>query len=88
MKAKQKRVVFTVDFDAGKNYWEVTRLDTVRTTVGSAVRKIEAVRLARSLARALYIGPPSQLAQVKVKTKNGRYQYEWTYGEDPKRTKG
>lgn len=44
--------------------------------------KPEAVSHARRLARAAALG------QVKVHGRNGRMQAEYTYGRDPRRTRG
>ena len=46
-------------------------------------RKVQATARARSLAIV-----SGMLAQVVVHGRNGKIQFEWTYGKDPRRTRG
>lgn len=48
--------------------------------------KTVAIKVARQLARD--IQKAGGLAQVRVFGRNGRIQTEWTYGRDPRRSKG
>jgi hypothetical protein len=65
-----------------KDFWGVW-LDGARRPVWWVWHKANAVAIARRLMRTLR--HPSQLV---VHGTNGRIQSEWTYGKDPRRTRG
>jgi hypothetical protein len=73
------RTVLTVGPAVGKG-WEVT--NDGQGSPQRFDRKEEAVKWARQRARSV---APSQL---RVKGANGRIQTEYTYGSDPRDTKG
>jgi hypothetical protein len=66
-------------------HWQVKREKGQRAT-RVVDNKAEAVTIARALAHAaLDRGQPGS---VRLKGENGRIQQEWTYGGDPRRTRG
>jgi len=79
-----KRVRFVVAWDRRDQQWEVSINGFVE--YGTHAKK-DAVVYARDMARGMREseGTPAQLI---VKGKNGRIQFEHTYGKDPKKTKG
>ena len=75
-----KRKVFHVVPLAG--IWLVRRPRARRAESGF-VRKTCAITRAQALAKRC-----TTPSQVIVHRKNGRIQTEWTYGKDPRRTRG
>lgn len=75
-----KREVYDVRTNP-KGGWDVKR-SGVAAVVSHHDRKTEAVDDARRRAKKAALG------QVRVHGQNGRIQTEWTYGKDPRRTKG
>lgn len=73
------RTVYYVTGERGR--WAVTKEGGQRASAVCPT-KTEAEQTARSLAKAQPLG------QVKVQDQNGRFQKEWTYGNDPERYPG
>jgi hypothetical protein len=65
-----------------KESWHVRRIRARRAS-GCHQSKAAAVMQAKALANR-----PGVLAQVVVHRRDGRVQSEWTYGDDPRRTRG
>jgi hypothetical protein len=76
------RVVLTVHAGARRLGREARAGETCSTLA----RKADAIAEARREAFAIYC--ELGLAQVVVRGRNGTIQTEWTYGADPRRTKG
>ncbi len=74
-----KRVVYTVGPERGD--WRVEKQGAERAS-GVFENKQEAIERARELAQQAPLG------QVRVKNQKGRIQFEWTYGEDPRKYPG
>ena len=62
--------------------WHVRRTRARRAS-GCHRRKAAAIMQAKSLANR-----PGSLGQVVVHRRDGKVQTEWTYGNDPRRTRG
>lgn len=79
-----KRVVYRVKYDRRNRDWVI---QMGRRTNRGYHPKRAAVEEARMRARHQWdhLGKPSQ---VVVHGMNGRIQFEWTYGRDPRRWKG
>lgn len=77
--SKKKRKVFRVMPDKKNKCWVVTK---EKKTIDSCARKTEAVASAKQVAR------DSKPSQLVVHKKDGTIQTEYTYGDDPKKTKG
>ena len=75
-----KRIVYNVQ-PAGGGDWEVKKSGADRAS-NVFENKADAVERGRELAKQ-----PS-LGQLRVKDSRGVIQTEYTYGEDPRRTKG
>jgi hypothetical protein len=73
------RTIFTVGPAVGEG-WEVS--GNGQNSMKHFERKNEALKWARQTARQ------SQPSQLRVKGANGRIQTEYTYGSDPRETKG
>lgn len=85
------RVVFRVTPIGGSRLWHVLRGNLTPLRGPSAAIsqhrwKFAAVASAVRLAKA--IRKSGGLSQVVVHGRNGRIQFEWTYGADPKRSQG
>ena len=78
---KPKRTVYIVHYVRSDKMWIVKVADTSGYLWQSAIKR-SAVCEARFLARA------NMPSQIRVKGKNGKIQTEWTYGSDPRKTKG
>lgn len=75
------RTVYHVTYDKSKTYpWRVKKGGGSRA-VSKHRKKRAAVRKAKSLAK------DRKPSQIKVHKKNGRFDYENTYGNDPERYK-
>jgi Uncharacterized protein conserved in bacteria (DUF2188) len=61
--------------------WRVVREGAQRADSIHA-DKVDAIERARELGRAQTLG------QVVIQGRDGRFQTEWTYGQDPRRTPG
>lgn len=77
-----KRIVYRVTYVAESKSWKVQGPGQPK----SFTRKYAATKWARKTCRELWKG--GQLAQLVVHKRNGRIQDEFTYGKDPRRTKG
>lgn len=75
------RIVYRVTFYV--DHWVVRRAGEF---IGCPRTKLAAVLLGRKLARLEW--KQGRLSQLVVHGKNGRIQFEWTYGADPERSKG
>jgi len=74
-----KRTVYHVTYDKSKTYpWRVKKGGGSRA-VSKHRKKGPAVRKAKSLAK------DRKPSQIKVHNKNGRFDYEHTYRQDPAR---
>lgn len=62
--------------------WQVRR-PRARRASGCHSSKVAAIAHAKALASR-----PSTLGQVVVHRRDGRVETEWTYGNDPRRTRG
>ncbi len=85
-----KRVIYRIT-PLGRALWQVTRgastpLRGLSQVVSQHRWKLAAITSARSLAKAIHRA--GGLSQVVIHGRNGRIQIEWTYGADPKRSKG
>lgn len=85
------RVVYRVTPIGGSRLWHVLRgnLTPLRgpsAEVSQHRWKFAAVLSAQRLAKA--VRREGGLSQVVIHGRDGRIQLEWTYGADPKRTKG
>jgi hypothetical protein len=80
----QKRIRYTVRWNALRHEWAVARANVV---VKAFSTKARAVTFARSAARKVYetVGRDTQLTVFK---RNGTIDTEYTYGHDPRKTKG
>lgn len=78
-KCKTKRVVYHVV--PGPNGWLVKK-EKNKNPSAKAEKKTEAVAKAKELAKK------AKLGQVIVHKKDGKIQTEYTYGEDPRTSKG
>ena len=74
----RKKVWVSPDGDGG---WDV-KTQGAKKAAGNFEDKVDAVERARDIAQAATLG------QVIVQGQNGRIQFEWTYGKDPRRTPG
>ena len=74
-----RRVTYYVTPHDGK--WQVKKEKGKRATSVHETKE-EAVVEAKKLARK------STLGQVKVQKRNGKFQVEYTYGEDPEKYRG
>ena len=79
------RVVYRVKWSDSFQKWVHTGVRGAR--LGNYGDKARAVREARLFARATWT-EAGTLCQLVVHGKNGRIQYEHTYGRDPRRHKG
>lgn len=79
-----KRIVYRVKYSRRTRDWMI---QSGRETRQGYYPKRAAVAQARSEARFLWdhLGTPSQ---VVVHGMDGKFQFEWTYGRDPRRWKG
>ena len=84
MKPKQKRVVLHVVPQFGPRGWQIV---LAKTVVRACHTKLGAILSARWQARGLWRDSQCP-AQVVVHGRDGRIQYEWTYGYDPEETPG
>ena len=75
-----KRQVYEVRFDKGSDKWAVAQHGGGQVSTHNT--KATAIGRAKSLAKA------AELGQVVIKKQDGRIQIEYTYGKDPRRTKG
>jgi hypothetical protein len=77
---KSERQVYEVA-PSKRGGWDVKKEGGERAS-GHHPTKAEAVVDARQRAKAAPLG------QIRVKGTNGQIQTEWTYGKDPRRTRG
>lgn len=63
------------------NAWRVTRIGA-RCADSMHQRKVDAIARAKALAQG------AAVRQVRVHGRNGKIQIEYTYGKDPRRTRG
>jgi hypothetical protein len=85
------RIVYRVTPIGNSRLWHVLRgslrpLSGPSAVVSQHRFKIAAIASARALAKA--VRRSGGLSQVVIHGRNGRIQLEWTYGADPKRSKG
>jgi hypothetical protein len=83
MSGTPERVVFEVLYNADKKDWKVIKEGAKRASLRRPT-KAEAIKEAVDLAKR------KPLSQVRIKTKDGRIQNEWSYprGSDPARFPG
>ena len=72
------RVVYDVTFDKSRNVWSVLKEGNQRATANFPL-KPQAVEVARQHAKK------HKLGQVRIHGKDGKFQREYTYGQDPVR---
>jgi hypothetical protein len=75
---KARRVYHVVPSGRG---WDVKRVGARRATQGFS-------RKAAAIARAKALAIKATLGQVRVHSSDGEIQTEYTYGQDPRRTRG
>lgn len=91
------RVVFrvqpTAPIDVAPYQWKVTRSTAKRQPPGMLLRafglfrwKWQAILFARQNAKSVHRA--GGRAQVVIHGKDGRIKTEWTYGDDPERSRG
>ena len=75
-----KRVVYFVQWDKSQEEW------IVKLQGGNVVKRLMTQEHAISHARKLC--KQHELSQIKLKGKDGLIRMEFTYGADPRKTKG
>lgn len=75
------RKVYHTTYNRNRERWENTLEGAARPS-STHKTKTEAIQRVRELAKKATLG------QAKIHKKDGRFQTEWTYGKDPRRTKG
>lgn len=87
-KKKAKRIIYRVQWvsKCGRRAVSDSKQVTGLTLVWRSILKAEAVAKARRFAKDDWKhGKPSK---VVIYGKNGKIQKEWTYGKDPRRSRG
>ena len=80
----KKRLIYRVVSSKSKMFpWKVT---LNRKVIDEWIYKTNAVGATRALAREAY--DDNHLAQLVVHGRDGKIQYENTYGADPRKSKG
>lgn len=80
MPKKKGRVVYHV-VPCAKGGWQVEK-EGVKKPVSSYAKKADAITAGKRLAKS------HELGQLKVHKKDGQFQTEYTYGADPRKSKG
>lgn len=84
------RIVYHVTWNSGEFQWEVKRSGEEKTLFyisgDSDQPKERAIAKAISFARNDLA--EGRLSQIKVHNKKGRFQFERTYGNDPRESEG
>lgn len=86
----KKRTVYRVKFRKDVPAWVITWKGGPVAGEGESAgfaKKDDAVDVARKMARDRW-ERYGELAQLMVHRKDGQFQYEHTYGEDPRSSKG
>jgi len=77
---KTGRVVYHV-VPRSKGGWQVEK-EGAKKPVSSYVKKVDAIAAGKRLAKS------HELGQLKIHKKDGKFQTEYTYGADPRKSKG
>lgn len=82
---KTKRTVFHVVYDRERKLW-VAKVRGVVVDVDS--RKIAVTHRTHRMARIIWRYNVDSQSQIIIHTRDGKIAKEYTYGNDPKRSKG
>lgn len=82
-----KRLIYRVAWSARDRRWVLSRRSRTANFEPQPFR-LKAYCIAVAAQRCREIERDGGLAQLVVHGKNGRIQFEWTYGADPERSKG